>query len=358
MAMKSKLTARLGALAAAVTLIACTDTPGPVDPEGAYLSGAATQEQLAAAFPRVSAQIMSFPGTVFADYDEAIGKLVFGVENANAAGGVERALRARGLAPANYQVLITEPIQQLATLREQWRPTKGGIQIHFSRYLCTLGFNATHVASGERSFITASHCTEKQGGVEGTEYFQPSQPVDPTVVAVEVADPPYLGGGPDCPKGARCRYSDAARALYSSGVNSEQGYTKKTTGVNTGSVEVDGDFTIASQDNTTTEFTVGTILHKVGRTSGWTSGQVSRTCVNTNGRGNIHLFCQTFVEADSDGGDSGSPVFEVSSGDDVTLVGILWGGSRPHPLRAQIFVMSPLSQIQQELGALEATAEP
>ena len=114
--MKSDVTARLGIVAATVALIACTDAPGPVDPGGAPLSRAATQAQLSAVFPRVSAHVMSLPGTIFADYDETIGKLVFGVENANAARGVERSLAARGMAPASYQVVVTEPIRQLATL--------------------------------------------------------------------------------------------------------------------------------------------------------------------------------------------------------------------------------------------------
>ena len=352
--MKSDITARLGVVAATVALIACSDAPGPVDPDGASLSRAATQAQLSAAFPRVSAQVMSLPGTIFADHDETIGKLVFGVENADAARGVERALMARGMAPSSYQVVVTEPIRQLATLQDQWRPTRGGIQIHFSRYVCTLGFNVDHVATGERSFITNSHCTETQGGTEGTEYAQPLRSVDETVIAVEADDPLYVKDGPDCPKGKRCRYSDAARAEYTTGVQSDRGYIKKTTGVNNGSIEVAGDFVITSQDNATVSFTVGSTLNKVGRTSGWSGGPVSRTCVNTN-VGNIHLFCQTFVDTAVDAGDSGSPVFEINSGDNVKLVGIVWGGSRPHPLFTQYFVMSPLSQIQQELGSLTAT---
>ena len=45
-------------------------------------------------------------------------------------------------------------------------------------------------------------------------------------------------------------------------------------------------------------------------------------------------------------GDSGSPVFAISSGTNVTLLGILWGGS------GSSFVFSPLSNIEGELGAL------
>ncbi len=51
------------------------------------------------------------------------------------------------------------------------------------------------------------------------------------------------------------------------------------------------------------------------------------------------------------GGDSGSPVFQITSGDSVTLVGILWGGSSDN----KTFVFSPLKQVQDELGSLTAT---
>jgi hypothetical protein len=48
------------------------------------------------------------------------------------------------------------------------------------------------------------------------------------------------------------------------------------------------------------------------------------------------------------GGDSGSPVFRIESGGDVTLLGNLWGGNSSGTL----FVYSPLSGIETELGEL------
>jgi hypothetical protein len=48
------------------------------------------------------------------------------------------------------------------------------------------------------------------------------------------------------------------------------------------------------------------------------------------------------------GGDSGSPVFRIDSGDNVTLLGNLWGGNS----YGTLFVYSPLSGIEGELGAL------
>lgn len=335
-------------LSTALLLGACADAPTAVEPPGsAALSRAASSDRLADLFAKASPAVMALGGTVFADNDERIGKLVFGVENTSAIPGVTRALATVGAASSEYVIQVTEPVRHMATLRDRFRPTQAGTQIHFSRYVCTMGFNVDH--GGGRSFITNSHCTEKQGGVEGTTYAQPSRTVDPTVIATEVDDPQYVKGGA-CPKGKKCRHSDASRALYSADVASNRGDILKTTGANNGSLTVGGLFSVTSQDNTTKNFAIGTVLNKVGRTTGWSQGPVSRTCVNTNVLGStVHQFCQTFVDAAVDGGDSGSPVFAVSSGDNVQLVGILWGGGTDY------FVMSPLASIQQELGSLVTT---
>jgi hypothetical protein len=347
------LPARWALLVIAATLAGCADLSTPVAPEAPQSAIIAGQDPLAAWFERSSPVVLALPGTVFADHDEAAGQLVFGVEHAAAINGVRHALAALGIPAAAYSVEITSPIYAVASLRDRWRPTQGGIQIHFGQYLCTLGFNVDH--SGGRSFITNSHCTNKQGGTEGTQYYQPTSSVDGTVIATEAADPTYFRGGA-CPRGRICRYSDSARALYTSSVSSTRGAIAKTAVVNNGSLEVAGAFTITSQDNTTTSFATGTTLNKVGRTTGWTQGNVTRTCVNTNVSGsNITQLCQTFVEHSSAtlvaGGDSGSNVFRITSGDNVQLVGILWGGSS----NGRLFVFSPLKQVQDELGSLTAT---
>jgi hypothetical protein len=54
------------------------------------------------------------------------------------------------------------------------------------------------------------------------------------------------------------------------------------------------------------------------------------------------------VSAGVGGGDSGSPVFRIVSGDTVQLSGTLWGGSSA----GTSFVYSPMSNIERELGAL------
>ncbi len=125
----------------------------------------------------------------------------------------------------------------------------------------------------------------------------------------------------------------------------------KTTGPNNGSLVVEAPpFTISGEGVAS----VGDTANKVGRTTGWGQGLVTRTCTNTGVSGtNIVLLCQTFVENNSavivQGGDSGAPVFKIDSNGSVTLLGNLWGGNSS----GSLFVYSPMSGIKAELGALE-----
>jgi hypothetical protein len=258
-----------------------------------------------------------------------------------------------GVDAADFVVEETAPIVQMATLRDRFAPTVAGIQIHFGQYVCTLGANVDD--GGERSFITNSHCTNTQGGVEGTVYYQPASNLDGEAIATEVEDPTYSKGGV-CPRGKRCRYSDASRARYA-GRSSSRGELAITNAANNGSLTVAGARFFTSQDNTTSNFPIGTVVNKVGRTTGWTRGQVTRSCVNTAVQGSqIMQLCQTFVSDPNGatvvgGGDSGSSVWISTGTTSAQLVGLLWGGSSDN----KTFVFSPLKQIRDELGGVIAT---
>jgi hypothetical protein len=139
--------------------------------------------------------------------------------------------------------------------------------------------------------ITASHCTNTQGGVENTPYYQPLQSSQPIQVAREVADPAYQRNLPGCPKGRVCRRSDAARALYINGITGAVGVIARTSGANNGSLEVSGSFTITTDD-----------------------------------------------------ANNSTPV--GAHGSEVRLLGVLWGGGGGQ------FVFSPLQNVIQELGPL------
>ena len=347
-----KYASRLAALAT-VFLAACQDgsTPptGPSVPQTPQTARSPqAQARLEAIFQNTKTEVMSLPGTIFADNDEVAGKVVYGVENAGAEIAVRNQMARMGVADADFDVQITKPIVFASTLRDFIRPVVAGLQIHFSRYVCSIGFNAD--LGTEESFVTASHCTATQGGVEGTKYYQPTSSTANSLIATEVDDPQYVKGG-GCPRGKKCRSSDASRARYEAGVNHTRGEIAKTNGVNTNSLTIDGAFTVTSQDNTTTNFTKGTSLNKVGRTTGWTQGPVDRTCIDTGVSGStVYLFCQTTVSAGVAGGDSGSGVFRIT-GSGAEIVGILWGGASDN----SYYVFSPLKQVRDELGLLTAT---
>jgi hypothetical protein len=296
-------------------------------------------------FDRASPVALAVSGSVFADLDEASNRLRFGVENAAAMAGVQHALATRGIPASAVIVELAEPIRFVATLQGQVRPVQAGLQINFGQYLCSIGFNAQ--SGTTRSFVTASHCTNHQGGTEGTQYYQPLAPRfggSSEVIATEVADPVYFKGGA-CPKGRSCRYSDASRAAYSSGTQYVLGGIEKTTGANNNSLTISGSFQVGGKD----DGVVGDIANKVGRTTGWSQGRITATDVNTSVSGSrITLLGQTFVSAKVGGGDSGSGVFIITSGTTVDLSGVLWGGNQS----GTQFVFSPLSQVEQELGGL------
>jgi hypothetical protein len=302
---------------------------------------------------QATAEALAVPGAVFVDADEASNKVRIGVERGGG-GRIHAALRRLGLPASAVIVQETEPVTFAGDpkpkakpgggLQGLVRPIIGGVQINFPGFLCTLGFNASD--AGQSSFITNSHCTNIQGGVQSTPYWQPLQSVDGNVIGVEVEDPNYFTGG-GCPAGRRCRFSDASRARYNSGISFARGRIAKTSQPRRNSLSIVGNFTISGRGSAV----VGQTVNKVGRTTGWSQGPVTSVCVHTNLAGtNITQFCQTNVSATVGSGDSGSPVFAIGSGDNVTLLGILWGGSG-----SSLYVYSPLDGIETDLGTLTFT---
>lgn len=294
-------------------------------------------------------EALAVPGAVFVDNDETSNRVRIGVENPSAMGQVRAAVARLRIPDDAVIVDRADPIVQVATLQNVVdRPVRAGVQINFPGFLCSVGFNAT--SGTQKSFITASHCTNTQGGVESTPYWQPLQTTAPTQIATEVADPVYVKGGAGCPRGKLCRSSDASRAAYIDGANQALGVIARTSGANNGSLEITGSFSISADDCATVGgcLAVGTTVNKVGRTTGWTAGNITNTCVNTGVQGSrIVQLCQTFVSAGVGGGDSGSDVFQIT-GASVKLAGVLWGGNSG----GTQFVFSPFGNVSSELGAL------
>ncbi|MFO7587327.1 MAG: hypothetical protein R6X22_04570 [Gemmatimonadota bacterium] len=241
-----------------------------------------------------------------------------------------------------------EPIHFDATLRDKVRYTVGGLEIsNETDQVCTMGFNAYWGPS--RVFITASHCTNGMGGVQGDEYFQPQDTgalegpmtLGPWVppgyeVGVERKDPAWTLG---CDGDYLCRYSDSAIVEYYTGVGSDYGELARTTGI--GSITIS---TTTPRWHITGEqaLLASQVAHRVGRTSGYQTGEVEDSCDDVE-IGGYKVLCSVRYGVGSSSGDSGAPVFRIVSSSNVKLAGIHFASN------STTSWFSPISQIRQEL---------
>jgi hypothetical protein len=94
------------------------------------------------------------------------------------------------------------------------------------------------------------------------------------------------------------------------------------------------------------------LLNKIGKTTGWTQGGVTKVCetyVLRDANKAYTLVCQHKANIHGDEGDSGSPVFMVWNKPrehDVWLIGLYWAVER----------FSDIGQIQFDLGTLYVCA--
>jgi len=317
--------------------------------------------------------LLGQPGVVFIDADESRNRVVVGIDAAQVksldTGGLDKALAVKGVpraavlyqpAPAIHELVKTMDLTAAdqakkpatSSLQSSLRPVPGGVQIIFLdlplAYGCTVGFNA--YLDGDFGFVTNSHCTKSRGAVDGTTYAQGNDPFGATI-ATEIADPAYFTGDP-CPSGYQCRFSDSSFAKYNTSSLGSLGKLAKTSsrGALAGSTTLKpatSRFSISAVASVLD----GQTVNKIGVTSGWTYGPIIATCADVGVSGTTNgLLCQNIVKGGSDHGDSGSPVFSWTTGANVKLLGILWGGGSSNG--QQVFVYSPIENIQQELGAL------
>jgi hypothetical protein len=317
--------------------------------------------------------IFKVHGVVYLDIDESANRLHVAVTSGASQQQVQKQLAHAGVPQTAVLITRMSPIEPVATLQDRLRPVPSGAQISFPLPsmpgfigICTVGFNARiPTAPGKTFFVTPSHCSEVQGGTEGTPYFQP-RPVrgnaTANLIAMEFRDPQYGNPGGLCYTGFRCRLSDALLAQYSSPSLADFGKIARTTFElqRIGSIIIDPQhprWTVVDELPFPFE---GDTAHKVGQTSGWTSGPVVATCVDVQeAKSDIVEICQDFVEAGSRPGDSGASVFErvSSTSSNVLLAGTLWGGGTLDN-GAPVFVFSAMENIEFELGPLSTTANP
>lgn len=287
--------------------------------------------------------LMNRPGVVSLDVDESRNRVRLGVEAgtpAAATPAMERAIENLGVPTRAVEIVETDPIFPLVTVRDTIRPVPGGVEIGFlGQFACTYGVTILD-ANGRHHYLTNSHCSRFQCAFDGTVH---TQNFFGSRIGEEVFDPPCFTGGP-CPPGRRCRFSDVLVGRCDSNSLCERfhiAFTAAPLNLNIASWYI---------INGKAPFpTVGEVLMKTGRSTGTTNGTVVQTCVDVNVSGtSITLLCQDIVQNPGNvivlGGDSGSPVFRSPG----TYMGELWGGNQA----GDVWVMSAVENIEFEVGGL------
>lgn len=329
-------------------------------------------EDLTAAFTAMR-DVLTLPKTVFLDLDETCGCITVAISDPAAESAVMTFATQHGLPAGVVRTVLSAPLVRMARLRDRFRPTIGGIEITRSGMICSLGLPVFSFEQSRMGFLTASHCTMRQGGADATVFFQ-EQPIEgdsitvggpepetPRPIGYEIIDPALFdqAADPACPTGRRCRYSDTAFAIYADLDLGHIGRIARPNNVCNGTSTVCSLDMDRSTDDiritaaSTSGAFVGDTINKVGRTTGWTSGAVTNTCVNSNvaeddsSDSGMTLLCQFIVSAASDHGDSGSAAFMFNAATGAaSMEGILWGG----PATNDRFAYSPVSGIRRELG--------
>lgn len=287
----------------------------------------------------------------FTDVDERLNRVVVGVPASQAQHIVETAIQSSEIPEAAVLFEVADPVQP--ALRSSRRPMRGGLQIQFQTGsfglsrdgICTLGYPA--VRNGVAGFITNSHCSRTQGEVDSARYWQATRPLtDGSQVGTETVDPAYTRRS-GCPSDRLCRLSDANFVRAHDPSQVVRGRIARI-GTNTTAWNGTNLWRVTSTPSTSLD----TVVTKVGRTTGLTSGFVRRTCVTFPQAGNnLAIQCDHLAELRADAGDSGAPVFRVTNSPnthDVAGLGVLWGTTTFNGQPAAVF--SPIAGVRTEVG--------
>lgn len=281
-----------------------------------------------------------------------------------------------------------------------YRPTGGGLQIrtendtrepgvwgtdpknHTPFYYtyattCSLGFNV-RTQSGLEFFMTAGHCEVEFAGVNGATGDTAIQASRQTggPIGTYVINPPYDQGAA-CPFNPAtltnfdfCTNADVALGSYFPGVTHDRKVGTSTYGGvngNPGQLTINNFWPI---NGVLSPEYVDSVMHHDAAKSGRSTGTTSGPIIFTIGPVSAHIcfsaanqVCNdryillrnaTTVQAVSDAGDSGAPVFtgNPGSGAPYAAIGILIAGTHPpsYPCSACTFVLARWDQIEARLG--------
>jgi hypothetical protein len=317
---------------------------------------------------RDTIQASAGPESVLFDVDEANNVVSIGVTDyskvqearnrAEAAGVPGEAVHIRYVGPGpHFRTSVNYEGGMGGTAL--WRASPGGAST-----VCTVG--VTGYWGDTPIAITASHCSDEQFETDTTMFEQAFGGSSPVPALDEIWDPTYDEVDQACWLGGligfqQCRWSDTSMFEWRTGLLTDPYRIVRTMGSEDGepgSREIDPNapyFVVTDAMDSWNEIWRGRYLQKIGRTTGWTEGEIRRcvdgidpdgqrmicnfpykynaTCFNyVDWSLGKRLQCQFEAGIYSDSGDSGAPVFfddpiwAIPDEFAAEIMGILWGG--------------------------------
>ncbi|MEP6778540.1 MAG: hypothetical protein ABJC26_01530 [Gemmatimonadaceae bacterium] len=297
--------------------------------------------------------LMSDDAVQSIDIDERENAVSVTVDDAAALSRVRAVARDGKLPDVAFSVSVSgRTIPSASTILGRNRPLTGGFAI--GPIECTMA--GTAYLGADRLLITASHCTASKYLLDYGSTYQ-GNAADP--FGIEQIDPKTYSCGGIIPK--HCRRADVAAynvnyipVAFGDTLSWYPGLIAHTQFPSNGVTQMNGSFDVDSLlpywtvTATSNSVMVGNTLHKVGKTTGWTYGDVTRTCIDKKDSiSNVWIVCSDVAGVYDDAGDSGSPVFIATGGLNATFVGLIWGNDPGASV-----VISNFGQMKQDLGVI------
>jgi hypothetical protein len=196
--------------------------------------------------------------------------------------------------PASHHTLNSDQLPVQAGFRIEWPGSLG----------CSIGWVNYDFHNSRGALVGASHCSRLEGVIDTTMYFQATV-ASGTVIGYEVDEAyEWLCNGTD-----RCHYGDVNVIALLPGISFDQDQVgRPAQGGGTTIYHAIPTYTMIEQWQWSV---VGMPVSKVGRTTGYTNGTVTNTCVHYKGGTDWWSMCLDAGSHTVEGGDSGSPVFTL-----------------------------------------------
>lgn len=308
-------------------------------------------------YQMIKIHLFALNGVTGADINERNNSLTIYISPNSDISAIKSLFKNYDIPKVAYRLKIATPVQQHISLKDEYLPLQGGFRLTMANNgkmtgTCTLGFIAN--INKVLGLVTAAHCTEFMGLVDGTVFYQGEQEI-----GVSQLESKKLSGG--CVSSRECYKTDAVFVplpkINNSMISSSYAIAK-TKILNGDNLEIR---TIGRSKRwwnlyTTNESVMqGAKVYKTGQKTGTTSGVISAVCVDRNVAGWKHYICQNEVDGGghfSIPGDSGAAVLggeftNYRFGRSAELVGL-------HVLSNETFsYFTPIGAIIAEFGKMK-----